>query len=255
MIGVVRRSWLPLLIIQLCAAVVGALVTYTLFPQLSVAPDGSLRGPGGVPLVPVPGEPGGLDSGDQLRLLIGLAISLAVMVFAHATSVYVVIRDAAGRPVATDAALRFAGLRAPAMVGWYVIALVLTGIGVFLLFVPGIFLAIVFSATLIGVVTVERGTLARCFVLVARRFLPTAGRMLLTLLARIVYTYVATFVVGALSQPNSFNEALLSGLALVPVGMVTIGVVVVTYAELRFHENPTVRTSTLADDLDRSQAR
>jgi hypothetical protein len=38
----------------------------------------------------------------------------------------------------------------------------------------------------------------------------------------------------------------------VPLGVAAVGVAVVTYAELRFHENGAVFTGTLAGELDRA---
>jgi hypothetical protein len=234
-IGVVRRSWVPLMIIQFGGAMVGALISYTLTPNLPAGPAAGAR----------------LDGFDGFIAVLGLAIVICVGVFAQGMSVYVAIRDAAGRPVTTERAIQFASRRAPALLGWGLVAGMLTGVGLLMLFVPGIYLAIVFGATLAGVVTVERTGIQRCFELVNRRFWPTAERMVIALVAAAGYSVLSDFVVRALSQPGSFNEAVLQAVMAVPLGMAAVGVVVVTYAELRFHHSSGVLTSTLADELDR----
>lgn len=251
MIGVVRRSWQPLLAIQLASAVVTGLTFHFVVPEITVAADGTLRGPGGVPLTPAPDGTGGLEGFDLFRVLLALTVLLVALAFAWTTSIYAVIRDAAGTPFTAEAALRFAASRAALLIGWMVVAFILIVLGFALLVVPGIFLTIFFYTTLLGVVTVERGTIARCFQLAGPRMLPAMGRMTLALVANIAYQIVGGFVVRALSEPNSLSEALLAGVVSVPAGIAMVAVVVVIYAELRFHENGTARTSTLADELGR----
>jgi hypothetical protein len=230
-IAVVRRSLVPLLIIQLGVAAVSALVSFTLGPTLAA-----------------PEDPNSFDS---TLVLLGVMIAIAVSVFAQGASVYVAIQDAAGREATAGEALRFATMRAPALIGWGLAAGLLTLFGFLMLIVPGLYLAIVFGAALAGVVTVERAGIARCFELVNARFWPTLGRMALAVAGGGAYTIVAGFVVSALSSPGSFNEAVLRAVVDVPLGMVFVGVAVVTYAELRFHERGEVFTATLAAELAR----
>jgi hypothetical protein len=227
---VVHRSLVPLLLVQGCVAAVGVVLSYALPPP-----------PAGAPV----GDP------QATLAALGLSIALAVGVLAQGTSVYVAIQDAAGHPPTLRQALRFAAERAPALVGWGMAAALLTMLGCVLLIVPGLYLAVVFGASLAGVVTVERGTPARCFELVNARFWPTAGRMALAVTAGVVYTAVSSYVVRALSVPGSFDEAVLRAVAAVPLGMVAVGVAVVTYAELRFHERGEVFTPVLAAELHR----
>jgi hypothetical protein len=230
-IGVVRRSLVPLLIIQVGVAVISAMVSFAMSPALAAGPD-----------------PSGFDS---LLALLGVMIAVAVGVFAQGASVYIAIRDAAGHQASAQEAMQFAAARAPALIGWGLVAGVLTVFGFLMLIVPGLYLAIVFGAALAGVVTVERAGIARCFELVNARFGPTVARMVLAVAVGISYTVVAGFVVGALSTPDSFSEALLRALVEIPLGMAAVGVAVVTYAELRFHERGEVFTSTLAAELVR----
>ena len=46
-------------------------------------------------------------------------------------------------------------------------------VGLILLIIPGVWLAVVFTATLTGVIMYERGAIDRCFSLFNRRFWPT----------------------------------------------------------------------------------
>jgi len=230
-IGVVRRSMIPLLIIQLGVAVISAVVSFALSPALAADPD-----------------PSGFDS---MLLLLGVMIAVAVGVVAQGASVYVAIRDAAGHQPTAEETMRFAAARAPALIGWGLAAFLLIVFGFLMLIAPGLYLALVFGAALAGVVTVERAGIPRCFELVNARFWPTLARMVLAVAVGLCYTLIAGFVVGALSTPDSFNEALLRALAEVPLGMATVGVAVVTYAELRFYERGDVFTSTLAAELVR----
>jgi hypothetical protein len=75
--------------------------------------------------------------------------------------------------------------------------------------------------------------------------------MVIAIGCALVYAKLAGYLVSALSQPGSFNQALLGVLVSVPLGMGAVGVGVVTYAELRFHETGLVLTPTLAEELDR----
>jgi hypothetical protein len=231
--GVVRRSMVPLLIIQLGVAAVSAVVSFVLNPALAAAPTA---------------QPGSVNS---LLLVIGLVIALAVGVFAQGASIYVAVQDASGREATVNQALRFASGRAPALIGWGLVAGALTFLGFVMLVVPGIYLALVFAATLAGVVTIERGTLARCFELVNRRLWPTVGRMAIAAAGGILYSVVSGFVVRALTEQGSLNEAIVQALCAVPVGVVAVGVAVVTYAELRFHETGQAFTDTLVAELNR----
>jgi hypothetical protein len=261
--AVVRRSLVPLLLVQVVVAVVDALVGYALLPDPSGA---GVLGVAGVPAV---GGPAGAGSGgvgpagagsaaapgvagfDGGPALLGMAILVAVGVFAQGASVFVAVLDAAGQPVTAAEAVRFATSRAPALLGWGLAAGLITGFGLLAFILPGVYLAVVFGASLAGVVTVERRGLSRCFELVNARFGPTAGRMLLVAAAGLVYVLAGDWVVGVLSHPESFHQAALRAVIQIPMSLAAVGVAVVTYAELRFHERGEVFTATLADELAR----
>jgi hypothetical protein len=125
----------------------------------------------------------------------------------------------------------------------------LAALGFVLVILPGVYLMIVFT-TLAGVVVVERAGIRRCFTLVNPRFLPTAGRILLTTLAGIVYVAIVFALTGGYSPSGSVIVAIVREILLIPAGVVAAAVVVVTYAELRFHERGG-NTDTLVAELSR----
>jgi hypothetical protein len=247
-VGVVRRSLIPLLVIQLAVGVASKLLEYLLLPDVRTLTTALLQPAAtGTPTAPLPPLGPGF--------LAGMILIFCVGIVGQCACVYVALRDAAGRPVTAEATGRFAVQRAPLLVGWQIVAIMIAVAGFLLLFAPGVYVVVVFSAALTGVVVVERGTLARCFELVNPRLLPTFGRMVVAGVAMAVYSLVSGFVERALSTPGSLNAALLDVVLSAPVGVVGTGVVLVTYAELRFHENHSVLTATLAEQADAPPAR
>lgn len=250
-VGVVRRSLIPLLAIQLGVAAVVGLISYLALAGLPT-PTGDGAGLLGLP--PAGGAAGPAAQPDPFgdpTALVGLLIMLCVTALGQCASVYVALKDAAGRPTSAEQALHFAIRRAPALIGWEFVAGLLMLCGLAMLFAPGLYLAVVFGAALVGVVVVERGTLVRCLQLVNARLWPTVGRMALVGVAVGIYGFLADFAVGALSSPGTFNAAMLQALISVPLGVAAVGVLLVTYGELRFHADTRVVTATLADELDR----
>ena len=251
-VGVVRRSLVPLLMIQLAVALVTGVVSYLALPTTAPVPTRPLA----IGSIPPrgPSDPAGvaqLSGLDGFTAFVGLVVMIGVAALAQGTAMYVSVRDAAGQRVDTAEALRFALQRAPALLGWGLVAGALTVLGLLMLIVPGVYFAVVFGATLTGVVTVERAGIQRCFALVNRRLGPTFARMGLALLVVVAYSLVGDFVVHALSRAGSFQEALLQAVMSVPLGVAAVGVLVVTYAELHFHETGRVLTDTLAAELNR----
>ncbi|MBO0849484.1 MAG: hypothetical protein J2P20_08480 [Pseudonocardia sp.] len=233
-IGVVRRSMVPLLTLQLGVAAIGAVLTYLMEAVL-----------------PEQADPAGMDGAGPggFVAMLGLLVAFAVGMFAQGASVYVAIQDAAGHEATASEGLRFAATRASGLIGWGLAAAALTAFGL-LLIVPGIYLAIVFGAGLAGVVTVERAGIGRCFELVNRRFWLTAGRIVPAAAVGAFYSaVVAPYLVAVLSTPKSLSAAALEAGLGVPLGMASVGVTVVTYAELRFHERGDVLAASLAAEL------
>ncbi|HTF49963.1 MAG TPA: hypothetical protein VK735_21175 [Pseudonocardia sp.] len=252
-IGVFRRSWRTLLIFQVIVAVLSAVYSAvaTSFSQNMIALSNDL----GPEFDPATGPPPGLVAAGITAMLIGLVggvvIGLVIAVLTPAT-VFVVIRDAVGQPASLAEALRFGVSRMPAMIGWGLLAMILTGIGFVLLIIPGIYLSIVLGATLAGVVAVERTGIGRCFALVNPRFWPTAGRLVVYFLIFVVYYFIANFIASAIGGgPLSTMTGILLSILFIPLGIASAGVTVVTYAELRFRENGVVTTPALAAELAR----
>jgi len=124
-------------------------------------------------------------------------------------------------------------------------------LGLIALIVPGIYLIVVFAASLTGVIMFERAGIGRTFALVNPAFGQTLGRLLTFLLAAVVYSAIAGAIVSALVGPTGFVADLLRNILSLPVTFASVGVAVVTYATLRNRENPAITTPALAAELDR----
>ena len=257
-VGVIQRSLMPLLGIQLCVAVAIGLISYLILPELPGQPGGGrLVFGSSTPLGPP-------DLAGALPAVIGMILAFGIGAFGQCASIFVALRDAAKRSITAEQVLRFAARRAPGLLGWEIVAGLAIFFGLIGLIAPGVYLFFAFGASLIAVVTIERGTPIRCFQLLhpqlrpatgqrpatAGRIWPTVGRLLLATLVAVIYELVGSFVIGALSSPGTLPAALLSGLVGVPIGIASVAFNLVTYAELRFHENPSILTATLADELD-----
>ena len=237
-VGLVRRSFVPLLQIQVAVAVLSVLVTLLL---------------GGAMTAITPGDVGGAFSSTiEGTAVLGVVIVSVVGAYALAASVFIAVTQASGEPANLGTALSFAARRVLPLIGWGIVAGLLIGIGIVLLILPGLYLAVVFAASLTGVVVIERRGIGRCFKLVNNRFGPTLGRMLLAFLAAIVVVGIPSFFAASLG-PDSLVGAIVQALLGIVSGIVGVGVYVVTYAELRFHdrERPGALTPALAAELRR----
>jgi hypothetical protein len=231
-IGVLTRSWQPLLIIQLATVVPGMLIA-----AVVTATAG--------------GDPATVSAGAAFISLIGGLILFVVALLAQGASVYVVGKQASGQEVGAGPALNFAAGRALPLLGWGLLAGLLVMLGLVALVIPGLYLLVVFAGSLTGVIMFERAGIGRTFALVNPAFGQTLGRLLTFLLAALVYSAVIGSVVGALVGTEGFAASLLSNILTLPVTFASVGVGVVTYATLRNRENPAVTTPVLAAELDR----
>lgn len=248
--GVVRRSFAQLAVLQAIVAavsVVVGVVTALMTPDFA-ALRSQLQS--GAPLTQdqISGV-GAANATIGVISIIGFLVMIVLSAYVYSASVFVAIRDAAGQPTTAAEGLRLGAGRALPLLGWELLAGILAGLGLVLFILPGVYLMIVFTA-LAGVVVVERAGIGRCFTLVNPRLLPTAGRILLTALAGIVYFAIVFAVTGGYSPSGSVIGAIVRPILLIPVGVVGAAVVVVTYAELRFHEQG-VNTTTLVTELSR----
>ncbi|MDT7580233.1 MAG: hypothetical protein QOK35_1497, partial [Pseudonocardiales bacterium] len=189
-------------------------------------------------------------AGASVGVLLAVLVSVVFALFAQGASVFVAVRDAVGRPAKAGEALSFAAGRALPLFGWGLLAGLMLVIGFLLLVLPGLYLAIVFGAALTGVVVIERQSIGRTFALVNRRFWPTAGRLATVGLLALLYNLVVGFVVGAVAGQTTFVGTLLTSILALPVSLASVGVAVVTYAELRNHENPAIGSPALAAQME-----
>lgn len=234
-IGVVRRSLVPLLIIQAGLAVIS--IIFDLIAGGSTEEFAAI-------------DPATLDpsqvSGFFGRVFLGGLVLGLLSLIAGAASIHIAVEDAAGGRSSIGAAFGFAAGRALPLIGWFLLAGLLMALGFLLLILPGIYLAIVFSASLLAVVVIERGGIGRSFALVNPRLLPTAGRMLAFFVITFVYTVLIGIIAGA---AGGVVGTILAALLGIPIGLAWVGLVVVTYAELRFHERPGTLTPQLVSEL------
>jgi len=231
-IGVLSRSWQPLLIIQLATVVPGMLVAAVV--TAAAGTDSTVVSVAGM-----------------IVGVIGSLILFVVALLAQGASVYVVGKQASGQEVGAGPALTFAAGRALPLLGWGLLAGILVTLGFLVLVLPGIYLLVVFGATLTGVIMFEREGLGRTFALVNPAFGQTLGRLLTFVLAALIYSAIAGTIITALVGPDGFVADLLRNILTLPVTFASVGVAVVTYATLRNRENPAVTTPALAAELDR----
>jgi hypothetical protein len=231
-IGVLQRSWQPLLIIQLATVVPGIILAAGV--TAAVGTDSTA-----------------ISAGAAIISLIAGLILFVVALLAQGASVYVVGKQASGQEAGAGPALNFAMGRALPLLGWGLLAGLLVMIGLAALVIPGLYLLVVFAGSLTGVIMFERAGIGRTFALVNPAFGQTLGRLLTFLLAALVYSAIVGAIVNALVGPQGFVTDLLSNILTLPVTFASVGVAVVTYATLRNRENPAITTPALAAELDR----
>jgi hypothetical protein len=237
--GVVTRSWKPLVLIQLVAGLVSALVASVVL---------LVGGFGGAAL----GSSSGALGGVFLALLLVVVVLVVIGALAQGASLYVAVRGAEGRPAGIGEAFSWAAARALPLIGWSLLAGLLVVVGAALLLLPALYLLVVFVPTLLGVVAIERQGMGRMFSLAHRDLGPTAGRVLLYLLIVVAYSWVLSSAIGAVTTEGSIVNSLLDAVLIqLPVGLVGLAVAVVGYARLRHIENPAIGTQALAAELQR----
>lgn len=199
--------------------------------------------------------------------------------FCSGGAYYRAIRQANGQPTPLVAALRAATPRVLPFIGWYTLAVAGTALAFAALVLPGVITdnpwlniigptiagltmigaVIVVLPTIFGVVFLEERGLRRCFQLVKGRFRLTAGRTLVAGTAIGLYLAVAAVVMNlflrpfggpdTLLLPYSAVEYVVNAVLHLPVFGALIATTLITYAELRFREDPTTTTRTLANEV------
>jgi hypothetical protein len=179
--------------------------------------------------------PAGLAAAGLARLgwaggLAGGLLAAAAAALAQAGSLHLAVIEAAGRPTAVSAALAAGRGSALPLLGWSALAAVLTGIGLALAVLPGLYAAVVTAAALPGAVVVERAGLRRAAALVNRRPAGTAARCAAGLFAAALYGAVVGTVVAALPGPV---DDVVRAVAVLPLTVGGAAFAAVTYAGLR----------------------
>jgi ABC-type Fe3+ transport system permease subunit len=158
------------------------------------------------------------------------------------------------------AGLRFACTRALPVIGWLIIAELLVAAGYAAFAVPGVYLSVVLPGPLFGVVILERGGIGRCFQLTKGRFWATFGRLcsagvVVGVCAAVLALPVGILVALLASAHLSALAYALGGIAyavlMIPALVLFAAVYLVTYAELRYRENPATTTAVLAAEMVR----
>ncbi|HEY1972551.1 MAG TPA: hypothetical protein VGH89_31680 [Pseudonocardia sp.] len=210
-----------------------------------------------------------------LVLLVGAAASY------QACAYYLILRIANGQPAGLSDALRVALPRVPRLVGWGLLAWLLISCCIAFPLMPGVltnnnllifsgvaiavilaaYLSVSIAPSLVGVVVIERAGLGRCLRLVRRRFWATFGRLVPAMLIYAAYNLVLNLILNLVAQPfGGMAELTMGGTVLVATvrTVLTIppmvyfpAVTLVSYAELRFQENSTASTRTLAAEMTR----
>jgi hypothetical protein len=167
----------------------------------------------------------GWVGGSLAGLLAAAATSLA-----QAGSLWLVVREAAGRPTAVSAALAAGARRTPALLGWSALAALLTAVGLALAVLPGLYAGVLGAAALPGAVVVERAGLRRAAALVNRRLAGTVLRCAAGLFAAAFYGALVGALVAAVPAP--VDDAV-RALAVLPFSVLVAAFAAVTYAGLR----------------------
>lgn len=214
-------------------------------------------------------------------MVIFLVLMAVVTAFYYGAAFYLALREANGQPTDTVDALRVAAPRVLPFVGWGVLAGLIVGVAVVVPVLPGVIaqlpalsvagsvvalvlfvgLGVVFYSSISGVVLIERAGIGRCFRLVRGRFWATCGRMVVVVLLCVAYDLVLLLVAALIALPFGGIQRvggaggavvhLVELVLTVPELVFVAAVALVTYAELRFHQDPSTSTRTLLADLSR----
>jgi hypothetical protein len=204
--------------------------------------------------------------------------------FGYGATYHRAVRRANGQPISLSWALRAAAPRVPALLGWSMLVVFGTLAIFALLLVPGtvtanpwlnvvgpllgfllVILATVFTLpTLCGAVFVDRAGLGRCVRLVTGRFWATAARASAICGGLALYIVATTLTMklmlvpfGGASNLSMVGRAvvlIVQGISGLPVLGYLAATTLVSYAELRFYDDPATTTRTLAMLLSGNQS-
>jgi hypothetical protein len=177
-------------------------------------------------------------------------VTTATTAFVLTASLFIVFRRAEGHPATAEQSIRFASKRAWPLACWLALAGILVAIGSIFLIIPGLWLAVVLFSSLPGIAVIERQGIGRCFDLINGRFWATTGRMLVVALTMGIY-WLAQYGVGLAlgGGPTSVPAIVVNAILAIPLSITLVAVAAVTYAELRFHQDPTTTAPRLVAEM------
>ena len=245
--GAMKRSWRSLAVLQLVLLPVTILAAIAVLPLASARSLRSLRADGTI----------AFDNGALAARLGALGIAaLAAWIIgtvARGAGAWMIAHDAAGEPTRWLDAVRFGLRRFWSFVGWSLLAGLATLAGALLCIVPGIYIGVVFNATLTGVVAFERGDVwRRCFALARGAWWALFGRLLIIGLIGGAYGAAVNGITRALGSGGGtaadVGIVVVSSVLRLPVGILGAAAAIVTYAERRAATDGCT-TTDLLDDL------
>jgi hypothetical protein len=230
-----RRSWKSLLIYRLIAVVPSILIAIALrgFTNQFAQTSRNIRFT--------------IGGGALVLTLVSYLSSIVIYAVATAASAHVLAHDALSESQGSSArvdwqqGLRFGFSRVLPMIGWSLATGLLVGVGFLFCLVPGIYLGVVFFATLTGVVAFERpaSVLSRCFELMKGHWWEMFARALLVLVAIFIFSCGVGLLSGGFSlatrgsATGSVGSIIASSVLNIPLAMFMSVAAIVTYAELR----------------------
>ncbi|RIV37248.1 hypothetical protein D2L64_16980 [Micromonospora radicis] len=202
------------------------------------------------------------DAATMIGALVGGSLVFGlVQCLGWAAGTWVIARQAAGEPVGFGAALRYGLRRALGLWGWMLIFTVILAVGFCLCFLPGVYAG--FALAMAGPVYLfeRRDPIGRSHRMLRERLGLLLGRVALTLLAVLGFSFVAAIVESAarlpfgatpLEDPGTAVGVILviavAALLTLPAHLAQLVGLVTTYAEQRAHEGP-VNSGRLAAEL------
>jgi hypothetical protein len=244
--GVIRRSWQSLIVLQL------ALLPVTIGAAVAVLPLATRRTVRSVRANGTIAVDGGRLAVQFGAIGVVLLVSWIVATIGRGAGAWIVTHDAAGEPARWSDALRFGLRRFWPFVGWSVLAGLTTAVGALACLVPGIYVGVVFNATLTGVVAFERGDVwSRCFALARGAWWALLGRLLVIALIGGAYGIAVNAVTGAMwsgsGTPARVGAVVVGAVLRLPVGILGAAAAIVTYAERRAATGGCTTADLLAD--------
>jgi hypothetical protein len=226
-------NWRPLVVIQLLWAIPLLIISVL----ANVVPSENLRAD----------NPGDLTA----LLLITLpftAVAFLLGLVATLATLHLLVQYVTGRPVSVGDALRAGLRRSGAMLGWGILGGLLILVGLVLCFLPGIYVAMVFTI-LPAIVLLERGNaISRSFQLVHAQFGPAAGRILTIAAVALGFMLAENalssifdsgyFGSGSVSTGAGITSAIISVAISVLSGVVTAPLTLTAYADMRARHEP-----------------